>query len=532
MRPIISSLFLLLNFSSVFSQQTIPLYTGVIPGSVPGNNKETFSRDSSSVSRVSIPTLTIFLPEKGKESGTAVIICPGGGYRSLVMKREGYDVARELNKIGVAAFVLKYRLPDDTVMTDKSSAPLQDAQQAIKIVRQNSVDWKIDPYRIGIMGFSAGGHLASTAGTHFDKPYIDNPEHMSLRPDFMILVYPVISMRESVAHSGSRDMLLGKTASADLVNLFSNELQVTSKTPPAFLIHGGDDSKVPVENSILFFEALKENNVKSALHIYASGEHGFPSGEAKNSWLKYCLDWLQAGSWKAEKPQRINSLSAEETNAGWKLLFDGRTFNGWTGLGRDHIPAGSWKIEDGLLHKVNTGNFKQTPDGQPVESGDIVTVTGFLNFELVFDWKILKAGNSGVKYNLYSLKGPEGNASTSALGFEYQLLDDGDESYKSLLPSQFTGSLYEMIPAKNILLKPLGEFNTSRIVVNGNHAEHWLNGVKILDYEFGSKELAEGFKKSKFNKYAGFTEKRTSGIVIQNHTEEAWFRNIKIKELK
>jgi acetyl esterase/lipase len=298
MKVLFSILIIHLGISAAFSQQTIPLYPGKIPGSIDGKNRENYSKDSSSVSRVSLPALSIFLPEKGKETGTAIIICPGGGYRSLVIKREGYDVAREFNKIGVAAFVLKYRLPDDTLMSDKSVAPLQDAQQAIKIVRLNSMKWGIDPKKIGIMGFSAGGHLASTAATHFAKAYIENNEHISLRPDFMILVYPVISMGETNTHSGSREMLLGKSPSADLVTNFSNELQVTVQTPPAFLIHGGDDSKVPVENSILFFEALKKNNVKSALHIYATGEHGFPSGEAKNSWLRYCLDWLQAGSWK------------------------------------------------------------------------------------------------------------------------------------------------------------------------------------------------------------------------------------------
>jgi acetyl esterase/lipase len=297
MRALFSILIIHLSISAAFSQQTVPLYTGKIPGSIDGKNRENYSKDSSSVSRVSLPALSIFLPEKGKETGIAVIICPGGGYRSLVIKREGSDVAREFNKIGVAAFVLKYRLPDDTIMTDKSIGPLQDAQQAIKIVRQNSAEWNVNPNRVGIMGFSAGGHLASTAGTHFTRAYIDNQEHISLRPDFMILVYPVISMKETVSHPGSRDMLLGKSPSPELVNYFSNELQVTAKTPPAFLIHGSDDSKVPVENSILFFEALKKNNIKAGLHIYSSGEHGFPTGEAKGSWLKYCLDWLQAGSW-------------------------------------------------------------------------------------------------------------------------------------------------------------------------------------------------------------------------------------------
>lgn len=231
------------------------------------------------------------------------------------------------------------------------------------------------------------------------------------------------------------------------------------------------------------------------------------------------------------RPQMSNSLTDEEKKSGWKLLFDGITFTGWTGLGRDHIPTGSWEIVDGVIHKVNTGNPIQGQDAAPAEGGDIVTIETFLDFELLFEWKILKAGNSGLKYNLYRQIDSESKPSTSALGFEYQMLDDGDVSYKGLMPSQFTGSLYEMIAAKNIVLKPLGEFNSSRLIVNGNHVEHWLNGIKVLEYEFGSDELEAGYRKSKFSKYPGFIEKRVSGIVLQNHTEEAWFRNIKIRRL-
>jgi hypothetical protein len=234
--------------------------------------------------------------------------------------------------------------------------------------------------------------------------------------------------------------------------------------------------------------------------------------------------------YSAVLPQMPNSLTEEEKKSGWKLLFDGSTFNGWTGLGRDHIPAVSWEAGNGVIHKVNTGNLKQTSDGVTVEGGDIVTTETFLDFELVFEWKILKAGNSGLKYNLYRQQDSEGKPSVSALGFEYQMLDDGDNSYRNLMPSQFTGSLYEMIAANHIVLKPLGEFNSSRLVVKGNHVEHWLNGVKVLEYEFGSPELEAGYGKSKFSKYPGFVEKRESGIVLQNHTEEAWFRNIKIRQ--
>jgi acetyl esterase/lipase len=293
MKNIFIVLLSFLLFSAATAQTTIPLYGGLIPGSKNSPDKESWNADSSLVFNVSKPTLTVFLPEKGKENGTAVIICPGGGYRVLVMKREGYEVAKEFNKIGVAAFVLKYRLPNDEIMNDKSEGPLQDAQQAIKIVRQRSAGWKIDENRIGIMGFSAGGHLASTAATHFSKSLSENSEKISLRPDFQILVYPVISMKENLGHKGSREALLGTAAGKDLVETFSNEMQVSPETPPAFIIHGSDDHVVPVENSILYYEALSTAKVPSSLHLFAHGEHGFPSGLAHDSWLNYCMDWLK-----------------------------------------------------------------------------------------------------------------------------------------------------------------------------------------------------------------------------------------------
>jgi acetyl esterase/lipase len=183
-------------------------------------------------------------------------------------------------------------------MVNKSTGPLQDAQQALRLVRKNSANWSINKNQIGIMGFSAGGHLASTAGTHFTKCLVENPDSISLRPDFMILVYPVISMKETITHPGSRESLLGKAPGNELVNSFSNEMQVTSATPPALILHGLNDSKVPVENSLLFFEALRKNKIKPAIYIFSSGEHGFPSGEAKNNWLRYCIDWIQGGSWQ------------------------------------------------------------------------------------------------------------------------------------------------------------------------------------------------------------------------------------------
>ncbi len=229
----------------------------------------------------------------------------------------------------------------------------------------------------------------------------------------------------------------------------------------------------------------------------------------------------------------MNTLTKAEKKAGWRLLFDGKTLTGWRGLGMDHVPNGLWVVENGLIRKVNTGNVKKLPDGRPVEGGDLMTIDTFENFELTFEWKINKAGNSGLKYNVSEEMSQKYGSKYSALGFEYQLLDDNDPSYRGKLKlSQFSGSLYDLLPARNITLKPIGEFNSSRILVDGNHVEHWLNGIKVVEYEFGSKELDDAYKVSKFNKIPGFHDKRKAHIVLQNHNDESWFRNIKIREIR
>ena len=283
--------------SVVFAQQQIPLYTGEIPNSKETINEEMASKDNAILSKVSEPELFIFLPSKEKATGAAVIICPGGGYHCLCIKREGDRVAEAFNRNGIAAFVLKYRLPSDETMKNKSIGPLQDAQQAIKIVRERSDEWNVDPHKIGIMGFSAGGHLASTAGTHFDDEIINNKEKTSLRPDFMILVYPVISFADSICHRGSRENLLGKTPTEKQIRFFSNELQVSSYTPPAFITQAEDDSVVPVANSLCFYEALKKNNVPVSLHIYSKGNHGYLKEPPFEEWFGRCIYWMKASGY-------------------------------------------------------------------------------------------------------------------------------------------------------------------------------------------------------------------------------------------
>lgn len=295
-----SCLFVLLAFLPllVTAQQSVPLYPGKAPGLLPAAApvKENIRTDKVVgllVSSVTEPTLEVFLPAKGKGNGTAVIICPGGGYGVLLLNREGRDVAKVFNDSGVAAFVLKYRLPSAALFSDPAMVPLQDAQQAIEIVRARAGEWKIDPRKVGVMGFSAGGHLAATAGTHFDRPVIENKSGVSLRPDFMILVNPVISFTDSIGHTGSRRNLLGPSPAPEQVRWFSNELQVTAQTPPAFLVHAGDDTVVSEQNSLAFYQALRSHKIPGSLHIYQKGEHGFLKDLGFDEWFGRCLFWMQ-----------------------------------------------------------------------------------------------------------------------------------------------------------------------------------------------------------------------------------------------
>jgi acetyl esterase/lipase len=275
------------------AQEIIPLYTKV-PGSKPIVNREHAETGKDGIlriSKVSEPSVMVFQPARGKSNGTAVIICPGGGYAILAASHEGTDVAKVFNEWGVTAFVLKYRLPDDSTMEQKEIGPLQDAQRAIQIVREGAQKWGINQSKIGIMGFSAGGHLASTAGTHFNHAVIDNKKNTSLRPDFMVLIYPVISFTDSLAHMGSRNNLIGKNAGAEKVTEYSNELQVTTATPPAFLVHAKDDGGVKVQNSISFYEALQKNGVAAEIHLFEKGGHGFGMNN-KTTDVKW-MDWLK-----------------------------------------------------------------------------------------------------------------------------------------------------------------------------------------------------------------------------------------------
>jgi len=286
------------------AQIIIPLYNNdSIPNSKPSKNNEKseFEKDWNIliISKITRPTLTAFIPEKEKANGAAVLICPGGGYSIVAAGHEGYDVAKKFNEFGVAAFVLKYRIPDDSTMINKEIGPLQDAQRAMQIIRENAATWNVDVHRVGIMGFSAGGHLASTVATHLNKIVIENKNNTNLRPDFAILIYPVISFADSIANIGSRDGLLGKNPSKEKIKEYSNELQVTAQTPPSFLVHAEDDDAVKVQNSIYFYEALQKNNIPSELHIYPKGGHGFGLNNKteKDDWMERLKNWMDTNGW-------------------------------------------------------------------------------------------------------------------------------------------------------------------------------------------------------------------------------------------
>jgi acetyl esterase/lipase len=254
---------------------TFPLWTDAAPGAL---GKED----------VDIPTLTYFPTNGRSTSGTSVIIAPGGGYQTLAANHEGRQWANWFNAMGVTAFVLKYRLGP------KYHHPVElgDAQRAIRLVRSRAMQYGISPDRIGMMGFSAGGHLASTAGTHFDV--VDG---ISSRPDFLLLAYPVISLNPEIAHGGSSRNLLGENPDPALVTLLSNELQVTPQTPPTFLFHTANDSAVPVENSIRFFQALRKNNVPAEMHIFENGPHGVGlslENPALAPWPGLLANWMRS----------------------------------------------------------------------------------------------------------------------------------------------------------------------------------------------------------------------------------------------
>ncbi len=293
----LSLLFFLSNVanSQHFKMDLYP--AGKMPNYKASDEKEI--RDSVEIIRyykVQNPDISVFLPAKRYAREEAVIICPGGGYGALAYNWEGEDIAKFWNSKGIAGIVLKYRLPSPVSQIEAHKTPLLDAQRAMRLVRYHAKEWNINPDKIAIMGFSAGGHLASSLSTHFDygNPSAEDPvERMSCRPDFSILIYPVISFTSDKQHSGSRKAIAGDNE--ELMKYYSSELQVKHDTPPAILIHSADDKGVPVENSIAYFKALRDNKITAEMHIYPYGGHGYSLAIGRgylSSWPERCYDWL------------------------------------------------------------------------------------------------------------------------------------------------------------------------------------------------------------------------------------------------
>lgn len=293
------ALLLLLTINLSAQNMVVKLWNqGAPDAKADSSYKETTTMDHNRprISKVTDPEILVYLPDKLLANGTAVVICPGGAYARLAIDHEGWDVAKWFNSLGIAGIVLKYRLPSDAIMEEKTIGPLQDVQEAIRIVRRNAKEWNIKPNQIGVMGFSAGGHLAGTASTMYNEKVYSPTDTVSARPDFSILIYGVLSM-QSITHSVSKKNLLGENPSKELIDKFSNELHVNPKTPPAFLVHAQDDKSVPVENSIRYYQALVRNNIPGELHIYEKGGHGFGMAldhkTSESSWTEACVRWLK-----------------------------------------------------------------------------------------------------------------------------------------------------------------------------------------------------------------------------------------------
>jgi len=284
---------LTMNIINAQEGQHIKLYEGTIFNSIPSDLKEE-DLGNGRLTHITEPELIAYFPEKQDSLHTAIIICPGGGYTRLAMNHEGHDVAKALNKLGITAFVLKYRVPNDSCMKNKSVVPLADAQQAIHSIRQNAIKWNINPGKVGILGFSAGGHLAASLSTLYNYNLHSYNDSISLRPDFSVLIYPVISFRDSIAHSGSKHRLIGEHPTEEMTTLFSCNEQVTSNTAPTLIMVANDDKTVPVINSKVYYDALIKHKVPAEIHIFQNGGHGFGLYLPDHfEWKDILKRWLQ-----------------------------------------------------------------------------------------------------------------------------------------------------------------------------------------------------------------------------------------------
>src|SRR5690554_34918 len=274
--------------------QTMPLYDEVPPFSRMLLEKDEIG-EGGRVTKVAVPELTIYSPQEADANQMAILVCPGGGYGLLAIQHEGHDIGRWYSERGYLVAVLKYRLPQEDLVDQSWEVPLNDARQGIRKLRENAEKWNIDPEKVGVLGFSAGGHLASSVAVHGEEA---RGGKLSSRPDFSILVYPVISMDTAITHQGSRKNLLGEKLGTEWEKYFSNETQVNPSTLPAFLVHSWDDKAVPAENFIRYAKALNQFNTKVELHLFEKGGHGYGMGNKEShgnaaSWIEMSDEWIR-----------------------------------------------------------------------------------------------------------------------------------------------------------------------------------------------------------------------------------------------
>ncbi|PKD17706.1 beta-galactosidase [Salegentibacter salinarum] len=331
----------LICFPTFYAQESVEIWEGEIPGAILAEDYTQIENKNEAgvvtgISKVVTPELKIFKAEN--PNNASILILPGGGYSHLSVEKEGRKVATWANSLGLNAFVLHYRLPSDEIMEDKRLAPLADAQQAMRFIRKNAGKWDLNPDQIGVLGFSAGGHLAASLSTRFNEKIVQKDQVVSGRPDFSILIYPVISMEDKLTHKGSQESLLGENAKEDLIKNFSNENLVTAETPPAFLVHATDDKAVPVENSLEYYKALKANNVPVEMHIFEDGGHGFGLGKKGTNtfWPNNLEKWLDQHHLIQNKPMVFSYFTGNGEDGlhlaysydgyTWKALNNGKSF--------------------------------------------------------------------------------------------------------------------------------------------------------------------------------------------------------------
>ena len=294
LKSILSVVMMTFSLSLSAQVQTLSLYDDAVPYTRKQLEQDQMG-EGGRITQVAVPQLIVYHPEKEKANQMAILVCPGGGYGLLAIQHEGYDIAKWYSEQGYVAAVLKYRLPQEELVNTSWEVPLTDAKQGIKKLRENAGAWNIDPAKVGVLGFSAGGHLASSVSVHGEEA---GGGMLSSRPDFSILIYPVISMDPTITHQGSRKNLLGEKLDTEWEEFYSNEKQVTNATPPAFLAHSWDDKAVPAENSIRYAKALNEQGTQVELHLFEKGGHGYGMGNEANhgnaaSWIEMSDKWIR-----------------------------------------------------------------------------------------------------------------------------------------------------------------------------------------------------------------------------------------------